>query len=134
VGRNFGIGAMPISLRSGSSSRKTIAKDEGANLSPSDRSEERSALADNELVVKGFRDWLKERAPAFGPDSTHACVAVVRKFGDFISPAPLSNSTVKEQRAFRRGHQTREEILNFGLFEQYCRTVLRKHLKGHVIQ
>jgi hypothetical protein len=87
-------------------------------------------LADNELVVKGYRDWLKGRVPGFGPDSMHACVAVVRKFGDFISPRCLSNSTVKEQQAFRNGHQTREEILNFGLFEQYSRTVLRKHLNA----
>lgn len=86
-------------------------------------------MVDNERVVKDFRDWLKDRVPGFGPDSMHACVAVVRKFGDFISPTLLSNSTVKEQLAFRNGHQTREEILNFGLFEQYCRTVLRKHLK-----
>ena len=83
-------------------------------------------MLDNELVVNGFRDWLKDRVPGFGPESIHPCVAVVRKFGDFISPRFLSNSTVREQQAFRRGHQTREEILNFGLFEQYCRTVLRK--------
>lgn len=60
----------------------------------------------------------------------HACVAVVRKFGDSISPRLLSNSTARDQQAFKGGHQTREEILNFGLFEQYSRTVLRKGLKA----
>lgn len=83
-------------------------------------------MLDNELVVKGFRDWLKNRAPGFGPESIHPCVEVVRKFGDFISPRSLSNSTAREQQAFKNGRQTREEILNFGLFEQYCRTVLRR--------
>ena len=87
-------------------------------------------MVDNELVVKGFRDWLKDRAAGFGPEPTHACVAVVRKFGDFISPASLSDWTAKQQQAFRKGHQTREEILNFGLFEQYCRAVLKKRLKA----
>jgi hypothetical protein len=84
-------------------------------------------LADNELLVIRFRDWLKDRAvPGSGPESMHACVAVVRKFGDSIAPVSLSEWTAAQLQTFRRGHQSREELLSFGIFEQYCRKVLKK--------
>jgi hypothetical protein len=84
-------------------------------------------LLENEPLVKQFRDWLRGRSVlGSGFESTDACVAVLRKFGDSISPTRLSQSTAAQLRTFREGHQSREELLSFGIFEQYCRKVLKK--------
>jgi hypothetical protein len=58
--------------------------------------------------------------------SPSACVAVVRKFGDFISPISVSESTAVQLQSFRNELQSPAELLSFGLFERYFRTVLKK--------
>jgi hypothetical protein len=59
----------------------------------------------NEIMLTAFGDWLNDRTRATFEEKTdaetNACVAGVRRFGSFIDPKPLSDSTLAELRAFR---------------------------------
>jgi hypothetical protein len=60
---------------------------------------------DNEIVLAAFGDWLNDRSHAIFRERTeartNACVAGVRRFGYFIEPVPLCQSTVAELRSFK---------------------------------
>ena len=59
----------------------------------------------NEIMLTAFGDWLNDRTRTTFEEKTdaetNACVAGVRRFGYFIDPKPLCDSTRAELRAFR---------------------------------
>ena len=65
----------------------------------------RRDVNDNEIVLAAFGDWLNDKTHTIFREKTeartNARVAGVRRFGYFIEPVPLCESTVAELQAFK---------------------------------